>query len=61
MFRRLHEVEMGMHGAEHPDTLTTAANLATSLSEQGKHVDAERIQRKVHGVRACSGPSIRPR
>jgi hypothetical protein len=38
-------------GAEHPDTLTTANNLTWSLSKQGNHADAERIQREVHGVR----------
>ena len=38
-------------GAEHPDTLATAGNLAMSLSRQGKHADAERIQREVHGAR----------
>ena len=51
-------------GAEHPDTLTGANNLATSLSRQGKYADAERIQREVHEVekRACSAPpSIRTR
>jgi predicted ABC-class ATPase len=34
-------------GEEHPDTLTSANNLASSLSDQGKHADAERIQREV--------------
>jgi hypothetical protein len=51
MLRRLHEVMMRVHGAEHPDTLTTAGNLAASLSNQGKYADAERIEREVHGVR----------
>jgi hypothetical protein len=41
---------MRVLGAEHPDTLSTAGNLAMSLSRQGKHADAERIQREVHGV-----------
>ncbi len=39
-----------MLGAEHPDTLTSANNLALSLVDQGKHADAERIQREVLGV-----------
>jgi hypothetical protein len=37
-------------GAEHPHTLTSANNLALSLSGQGKYADAERIQREVHGA-----------
>jgi hypothetical protein len=37
-------------GAEHPSTLASANNLATSLSNQGKHADAERIGREVHEV-----------
>jgi hypothetical protein len=54
-------------GAEHPDTLASASlsNLAASLANQGKHADAERIQREVLGVcnckSVCSGPSIRAR
>jgi hypothetical protein len=48
MFRRLHEVTVRMHGAEHPDTLASAGNLAFSLTNQGKCADAERIQREVH-------------
>jgi hypothetical protein len=47
MFRRLHEVRMRLHGAEHPATLTTANNLAASLSDQGKYAEAERIEREV--------------
>jgi hypothetical protein len=38
-------------GAEHPSTLTTARHLATSLFNQGKYVEAERIQREVLGAR----------
>ena len=34
-------------GAEHSDTLTTANNLASSLSRQGKHAQAEEMQRSV--------------
>jgi hypothetical protein len=37
-------------GAEHPSTLRSANNLALSLSDQGKHADAERIQGEVHEV-----------
>jgi hypothetical protein len=38
-------------GAEHPDTLTSASNLASYLASQGKYADAERIEREVLGVR----------
>ena len=39
-----------MLGPEHPSTLTSASNLGTSLSGQGKDAEAERIEREVHGV-----------
>ena len=62
MFRKLHEVEMRVLGAEHPDTLTSASSLAACLSMQGKYADAERIQREVLGVeKRVLGPSIRAR
>jgi hypothetical protein len=51
MFRRLHEVLMRVHRAEHPNTLTAAGNLAMSLSKQGKYAEAERIEREVLEVR----------
>jgi hypothetical protein len=35
---------------EHPQTLTSASNVAFSLSRQGKYADAERIQHEVHEV-----------
>ncbi len=41
---------MRVHGTEHPSTLTSANNLASSLSNQGKSSEAERIQREVHEV-----------
>jgi hypothetical protein len=50
MLSRLHEVEMRVHGAEHPNTLSVAGNLALSLSNQGKYADAERIEREALGV-----------
>ncbi len=34
-------------GAEDPNTLSIAGNLATSLFDQGKYADAERIEREV--------------
>jgi hypothetical protein len=36
---------------EHAATLASASNLASSLSRQGKHAEAERIHREVLGVR----------
>jgi tetratricopeptide (TPR) repeat protein len=53
LLRALHEVQTrvyGAYGAEHPETLKTASNLAMSLSHQGKRADAERIQREVLGA-----------
>jgi hypothetical protein len=38
-------------GAEHPDTLRTAGNLAQSLSGQGKYAEAEQIEREVLDVK----------
>jgi hypothetical protein len=37
--------------AEHPGTLSTAGNLAASLSGQGKYDEAEKMEREVLGVR----------
>jgi hypothetical protein len=45
------EVEKRVLGAEHPSTLTSAGNLAWSLSNQGNYADAEQIGREVHGAR----------
>ncbi len=42
---------MRLLGPEHPDTLSTASNLATSLGNQRKHEKAEQIQREVHAMR----------
>jgi hypothetical protein len=39
-------VQKRVKGAEHPDTLAVASNLATSLLGQGKHADAEQINRE---------------
>jgi hypothetical protein len=44
-------VQKRVLGEEHPDTLTTAANLANSLSRQGRHAEAETMQREVLAVR----------
>jgi hypothetical protein len=37
-------------GAEHPDTLTAAGNLAVSLSQQGKYDESEKMEREVLAV-----------
>jgi hypothetical protein len=37
-------------GPEHPSTLSSASNLGTSLSGQGKDAEAERILREMHEV-----------
>lgn len=47
ILRKLHEVETRVLGAEHPGTLATAGDLASSLSGQGKYADAQRVQREV--------------
>ena len=38
-------------GAEHPDTLVAADNLARTLEDQGKRAEAEEIEREVLAVR----------
>ena len=38
-------------GAEHPDTLTAASNLAASLKSQEKYDEAEKMEREVLAVR----------
>jgi tetratricopeptide (TPR) repeat protein len=47
LLRDVHAVRMRVLGAEHPNTLMGASNLAASLADQGKYADAERIQREV--------------
>ena len=37
-------------GAEHVNTLITAGNFASSLSKQGRHAEAEKMQREVLAV-----------
>ena len=51
MVRKLLAVRKRVLGAEHPGTLTTANNLARSLSRQGKHAEAEEMRREVLAVR----------
>ena len=50
MEREVLAVKQRVLGAEHPDTLTAAGNLAASLSNQGKHDEAEKMQREVLAV-----------
>ena len=38
--REVHGVRKRVLGAEHPDTLTSASNLASSLEDLGKHAEA---------------------
>ena len=51
MLREVLAVRKRVLGAEHPATLTTAHTLPTSLSRQGKHAEAEEMQRAVLAVR----------
>jgi hypothetical protein len=45
------DVRSRVLGDEHPDTMTSASNLASLLSDQGKYTDAERINREVLGAK----------
>ena len=49
MMRRRRWSARGL-GADHPDTLTAAGNLAVSLWHQEKHDEAEKMQREVLAV-----------
>ena len=51
MQREVLAVQKRVLGAEHPGTLTTASNLAQSLSRQGKHAEAEGLK----GARGTEG------
>ena len=51
MGREVLAVQKRVLRAEHPGTLTTANNLASSLSRQGKHAEAEEMRREVLAVR----------
>ena len=50
MQREVLEVRKRVQGPEHPDTLATASNLASSLSGQGKYAEAEQMEREVLAV-----------
>jgi Tetratricopeptide repeat len=38
-------------GAEHPDTLTSMANIAVTYRNQGKWIEAEQLQVQVMNIR----------
>ena len=50
MRREVLAVQKRVQGAEHPGTLTSASNLASSLSGQGKHAEAEEMRRELLAV-----------
>ena len=52
MTREVLGVQRRVLGPEHPHTLTTMSNLATSLGEQGKHEEAEPMFRNLLDVRS---------
>ncbi len=58
MFRRLHEVMMRVLGAEHPDTLTTAGDLASSHTKANTPTLSGSSARCMRCGSACSGLSI---
>jgi hypothetical protein len=51
MWRELIDLQRRVLGREHPSTLATINNLALSLGGQGKHTEAEQIQRELLDVR----------
>ena len=53
MQRAVLVVRKRVQGAEHPDTLTTANDLASSLFDLGKHAEVEAMRRAVLAVLKC--------
>jgi hypothetical protein len=51
MFREVHRTSMRLLGAEHPETLACAGEIASCLSRQGNSAKAEQINLEVHPVR----------
>ncbi len=51
MLRRVLNVVRQVLGPEHPNTLITMSNLASSLHCQGKHAEAEQMQRELLDMR----------
>jgi hypothetical protein len=59
MQRGLLDVRRRVLGPEHPGTLHTVGNLACFLRDQGKHAEAEQMEREVLDVNAgCWDRSI---
>ena len=57
MQRDLLDVQRRVLGLDHPHTLTTTGNLASSLCGQGKYAEAEQLGRELLGVeRRVLGP-----
>ena len=50
MFREVHGIRTRVLGAEHPETLTCAGEIALCLMSQGKHAKAEQINHEVHAL-----------
>ena len=62
MFRRLHAVLLRVLGAEYPETLICAANLARSSQTKANMPTLSGSSVRCMGWKsACSGPSIRAR
>ena len=55
MGREVLAVETRVLGPEHPDTLLTARNLALSLTQQGKHAEAEQMGGQGQHLEGCGG------
>ena len=55
MARKVLAVETRVLGPEHPDTLLTARNLALSLTQQGKHAEAEQMGGQGQHLEGCGG------
>jgi hypothetical protein len=62
MFREMHGIWMRLLGAEHPQTLSCAGEIANYLFGQGKYATAEQINREALAEKgACWDRSIRTR
>jgi tetratricopeptide (TPR) repeat protein len=57
MKRELLEIERHVLGPEHPTTLVTISNLASTLEQEGRYAEAEKMQREVLDIeRRVLGP-----
>ena len=64
MLREVLAVKKRVLMAEHSGTMATANNLATSLSRQGKHAEAEmdrEVQRSLRDTWGCNRPKTKIR